>query len=115
MLSRRDEIQNIPIYNGNVNDQPIAILLRDTEAIATINEWSEDNRNKFFPTRLKGTTLSWNLEHKKQFPREPYNDWRNAMKEHFKHTADKAKQKTKVFSVKEAPNQPVRHFIVKII
>ncbi|KZS05231.1 Uncharacterized protein APZ42_031655 [Daphnia magna] len=112
--SRREETQNIPIYSGNVNDQPIGVWLRDAEAITTIHEWSEDNRKKFFPTRLKGTSLSWHLECKKQFSRETYNDWRNAPREHFKHPTNKIKQKTKLFSVKQAPNQSMRHFLDKI-
>ncbi|KAI9551210.1 hypothetical protein GHT06_003611 [Daphnia sinensis] len=114
-LNRREEIQNIPIYSGNVNDQPIGVWLRDAEAIATIHDWSQDQMKKLFSTRLKGTALSWHLERIKEAPQETYREWRNALKEHFKHPADRAKQKTKLFSVKQAPNQPVRHFIDKII
>ncbi|XP_057364765.1 myosin-J heavy chain-like [Daphnia carinata] len=113
-ITRRDETQNIPIYSGNVNDQPIGVWLRDAEAIATIHEWPRESTKKILATRLKGTALQWHIDRLRVAPRESYSDWRNALKEHFKHPADKAKQKSKLLSVKQSPNQPVRHFIDKI-
>ncbi|XP_059353433.1 repetitive organellar protein-like, partial [Daphnia carinata] len=113
-ITRRDETQNIPIYSGNVNDQPIGVWLRDAEAIATIHEWPRESTKKILATRLKGTALQWHIDRLRVAPRESYTDWRNALKDHFKHPADRAKQKSKLLTVKQSPNQPVRHFIDKI-
>lgn len=105
VLSRREKTHNIPFCCRNVNDQTIGVWLRDTEANKTIRERSEGNKKKFFLVRLKETALSWHqqLRWQKKFPREAYNDWRNAPKEHFKNPEDKAKQKNKPISSEEGP------------
>ena len=79
-----------------------------------VNEWPQEATKKFLASRLKGAALRWHVERLQTHPRETYREWKNALKEHFKHPADRSKQKSQLFSVKQSPNQPVRHYVDKI-
>ena len=57
-IRRQNEIQSIPIYSGNVDDQPFNVWLRDAEATALVNDWPRDATKKYLASRLKGTAYS---------------------------------------------------------
>jgi hypothetical protein len=113
-LNRRENIQAITNYSGNGTDQYITSWLTEAEAIATIHNWDDAAKKTNFASRLKGPALIWHSERSRSNPNESYTQWKQALKTHFKHPADRDKQLNKLENLTQKPNQPVRMFIEKI-
>jgi hypothetical protein len=113
-LNRRENVQAIPNFSGNGTDQYISSWLTEAEAIATIHNWDDATKKTNFASRLKGPALIWHSERARSHANETYNQWKQALKTHFKHPADRDKQLHKLENLTQKPNQPVRMFIDKI-
>ncbi|EFX65145.1 hypothetical protein DAPPUDRAFT_333483 [Daphnia pulex] len=113
-LNRREDIQAISFFDGNATDQYISSWLSEAEAVATIHNWNDDVKKQNFASRLKGPALKWHSHRTLAHPNEAYAAWKPALKDHFKHTADRDKQIQKLENLTQKPNQPVRMFIDKI-
>lgn len=77
-IRRQNEIQSIPIYSGNVDDQPFNVWLRDAEATALVNDWPRDATKKYLASRLKGTAIRWHVERLQTHPTVTYRELKNA-------------------------------------
>ena len=113
-LNRRENVQAIPNFSGNGTDQYISSWLTEAEAIATIHNWDDATKKTNFASRLKGPALICHSERARSHANETYNQWKQALKTHFKHPADRDKQIHKLENLTQKPNQPVRMFIDKI-
>ncbi len=110
-LNRREDTQTIPNFSGNANEQYLSSWLSEAEAIARIHNWDDTTKNTNFASRLKGLALKWHSERIKAHPNET---WKTALKDHFKHPADRDKQLQKLEKITPKPNQSVRMFLEKI-
>jgi hypothetical protein len=113
-LNRREDIQAISFFGGNATDQYISSWLSKAEAVATIHNWDDAIKKQNFASRLKGPALKWHSQRTRAHPNEAYVAWKQALKDHFKHPADRDKQIQKLENLTQKPNQPVRMFIDKI-
>jgi hypothetical protein len=113
-LNRREDTQAISSFSGNATDQYISSWLSEAEAIAIIHNWNDDVKRQNFASRLKGPALKWHSQRTRAHPNEAYAAWKQALKDHFKHPADRDKQIQKLENLTQKPNQPVRMFIEKI-
>ena len=113
-LNRREDIQAISFFSGNATNQYISSWLSEAEAIATIHNWDEAIKKQNFASKLKGPALKWHSQRTRAHPNEAYAVWKQALKDHFKHPADRDKQIQKLENLTQKPNQPVRMFIDKI-
>ncbi|EFX69147.1 hypothetical protein DAPPUDRAFT_329390 [Daphnia pulex] len=98
-LNRRDDIQAIPLFSGTATDQYISSWLSEADSIATIHKWSAEIKKANLASRLRGPE---------------YTAWKQALKDHFKHPADRDKQIIKLENLQQTPNVPIRNFIDKI-
>jgi hypothetical protein len=113
-LNRREDIKAIPNFSGNATDQYISSWLSEAEAIATIRNWDDAVKKTNFASRLKGLALKWHSQRSTSHPNDNYTQWKQALKDHFKHPADRDKQLQQLENLTQKPNQPVRMFIDKI-
>ena len=113
-LNRREDIQAISSFSGNATEQYISSWLSEAEAIATIHNWDDAVKKTNFASRLKGPALKWHSQRSTSHPNETYTQWKQALKDHFKHPADRDKQLQQLENLTQKPNQPVRMFIDKI-
>ena len=113
-LNRREDVQAISSFSGNATDQYISSWLSEAEAIATIHNWDDAVKKTNFASRLKGPALKWHSQRSTSHPNDNYTQWKQALKDHFKHPADRDKQLQKLENLTQKPNQPVRMFIDKI-
>ena len=113
-LNRREDVQAISSFSGNATDQYISSWLSEAEAIATIHNWDDAVKKTNFASRLKGPALKWHSQRATSHPNENYTQWKQALKDHFKHPADRDKQLQKLENLTQNPKQSVRMFIDKI-
>jgi hypothetical protein len=113
-LNRREDIQAISSFSGNATEQYISSWLSEAEAIATIHNWDDAVKKTNFASRLRGPALKWHSQRSASHPNDSYTQWKQALKDHFKHPADRDKQLQKLENLAQKPNQPVRMFIDKI-
>ena len=113
-LNRREDIKAIPNFSGNATDQYISSWLSEAEAIATIRNWDDAVKKTNFASRLKGLALKWHSQRSTSHPNDNYTQWKQALKDHFKHPADRDKQLQQLENLTQKPNQPVRMYIDKI-
>jgi hypothetical protein len=113
-LNRREDTQAIPNFSGNATEQYISSWLSEAEAVATIHNWDDATKRNNFASRLKGPALKWHSERVRSNPNDTYTQWKTAIKDHFKHPADRDKQLQKLENLTQKPNQFVRVFIEKI-
>jgi hypothetical protein len=113
-LNRRDDIQAIPLFSGTATDQYISSWLSEADSIATIHKWSAEIKKANLASRLRGPALKWHKQRLIQAPDEEYTAWKQALKDHFKHPADRDKQIIKLENLQQTPNVPIRNFIDKI-
>jgi hypothetical protein len=113
-LNRREDTQAIPNFSGNATEQYISSWLSEAEAVATIHNWDDATKRNNFASRLKGPALKWHSERVRSNPNDTYTQWKTAIKDHFKHPADRDKQLQKLENLTQKPNQSVRVFIEKI-
>jgi hypothetical protein len=91
-LNRREDTQAIPNFSGNATEQYISSWLSEAEAVATIHNWDDATKRNNFASRLKGPALKWHSERVRSNPNDTYTQWKTAIKDHFKHPADRDKQ-----------------------
>lgn len=113
-LNRREDLQAIPLFSGTATDQYISSWLSEADAIATIHKWSVDIKKTNLASRLRGPALKWHTQRLIDQPDETYAAWKQALKDHFKHPADRDKQIIKLENLQQTPNVPIRNFIDKI-
>jgi hypothetical protein len=113
-LNRREDIKVIPNFSGNATDQYISSWLSEAESIATIHNWKDPVKRTNFASRFKGPALKWHSQRATSHPNENYTQWKQALKDHFKHPADRDKQLQKLENLTQNPKQSVRMFIDKI-
>jgi hypothetical protein len=113
-LNRREDIQAISFFGGKATDQYISSWLSEAEAVATIHNWDDAIKKQNFASKLKSPSLKWHSQRTRTHPKESYVAWKQALKDHFKHPADREKQIKKLENLTQKPNQPVRMFIDKI-
>lgn len=46
-MQGKDEKNTIPIYHGTSIDQPVRLWLKDAEAVAIVNVWSETQKKRY--------------------------------------------------------------------
>jgi hypothetical protein len=114
VFNRRDDIQAIPLFSGTATDQYISSWLSEADSIATIHKWSAEIKKANLASRLRGPALKWHTQRLIQAPDEEYTAWKQALKDHFKHPADRDKQIIKLENLQQTPNVPIRNFIDKI-
>jgi len=110
----KEERKSIPHYNGHHNDQSINQWIREAEAVATLNEWKDETKKRYFASRLKGAALNWHIERLQSNPNEDYKNWKAAIIENFKHPGDIDKLKIKLQNLKQTQNQTTTNFIGQI-
>jgi hypothetical protein len=113
-LNRRENTQAISNFIGNATEQYISSWLSEAEAIATIHNWDDITKKTNFVSRLKGPALKWHSKRIKSHPSDTYAKWKTAIKDNFKHPADRDKLLQKLKNLTQKPNQSVRMFIEKI-
>ena len=113
-LNRREDTKAIPIFSGNATEQCISSWLSEAESIATIHNWDETVKKNNFASRFKGPALKWHSQRTTSHPNENYTQWKQALKDHFKHPAERDKQLHKLENLTQKPKQSVRMFIEKI-
>jgi hypothetical protein len=113
-LNRREDVQAISTFSGNATEQYISSWLAEAESVATIHNWDAAAKKINFASRLKGPALKWHSHRTTTHPNETFAQWKQAIKDHFKHSADRDKQLQKLENLTQKPNQPVRMFIDKI-
>ena len=113
-LNRRDDIKAIAQFTGNAHEQYILSWISEAEAIATIHNWNDQAKKRNIATRLKGPALKWHSQRTITHANETFAQWKQAIKEHFKHPADRDKMISKLENTTQLPKQPVKMFIEKI-
>ena len=113
-LNRREDIKATPNFSGNYTEQYILSWLSEAESIATIHNWEDTVKRTNFASRFKGSALKWHSQRTTSHPNENYTQWKQALKDHFKHPAERDKQLHKLENLTQKPKQSVRMFIEKI-
>jgi hypothetical protein len=88
--------------------------LSEAESIATNHTWDDTVKKNNFASRFKRPTLKWHSQRVKTHPNDTFAQWKQALKDHFKHPADRDKQLQKLENLTQKPNQSARMFIEKI-
>ena len=120
-LFSREERKLIPLFSGDVDDRNVMDWLREAEKIATSNEWSDEQKLRFFPDRLKGEAFDCSLESKTKVrrgtdddPTLTYEIWKNELIERFHNKADIEHLKHQLSNLKQTPDQRTKAFIAKL-
>ena len=112
-LFSREEKKTIPIYKGAPEDLDVAEWLREAERVARNNEWSDEQKLRFFSDRLKGDALEWHLTYTEGV-QKTYKDWSADIVKRFRDTTDVERLKTKLQYIKQKPDMRMKAFITKV-
>ena len=113
-LFSREEKKTIPIYKGKSTDKLVTDWLKDAERVARNNNWTPDQKIRFFSDRLGGEALDWHMEYVDNRPTLNFPDWKRDFIARFRDEADIDKLKNKLQTLKQKPEQRTRAFIAKI-
>jgi len=113
MMSKEDRNAINP-YTGRHNDVTIGKWLAQAEAVATLHDWSEEEKLKNFSARLTDMALTWHVSRLREFPGEKFADWKKAIREQFSHPAEIESMKIKFQGMTQKPGQLTQHFIQDI-
>ena len=75
-LFSREEKKTIPIYKGKSTDKLVTDWLKDAERVARNNNWTPDQKIRFFSDRLGGEALDWHVEYVDDRPTLNFADWK---------------------------------------
>ena len=112
-LFSREEKKTIPIYKGSSDDIDIKDWLREAERVARNNDWSDNQKLRFFSDRLKGDALEWHLTFM-DGEETSYKDWKKDIVHRFRDTADIELLKNKLHFTRQKPDQRMKAFISKV-
>lgn len=112
--NNKEERKSIPYFNGYHTDRSITQWIREAETVATLNDWDDQTKKKYFASRLKGSALTWHIERLPNHLNEDFADWKKAIIENFGHPADIDKLKIKFHNLKQNPEQTTKNFIGQI-
>ena len=112
-LFSREEKRIIPIFNGFSDDIDIKDWLREAERVARNNDWSENQKLRFFSDRLRSDALEWHLTYTEGMEKT-YKNWSADLLKRFRDTADIERLKTKLQCIKQRPDQRMKAFIMKV-
>jgi Zinc knuckle len=106
--------QQIPLYSGFLNDQPIEDWLKDAERTARTAGWTDALKLKYFQDRLRGVSATYNDEYvtglQNQGTPITYQDWKQAMIARFQDSDAKDAHKFELEQLQQGPNQRVNDF-----
>ena len=112
-LFSREEKRTIPIFKGSPDDTDVKEWLREAERVARNNEWTDDQKLRFFSDRLKGDALEWHLTFTDE-GQKTYKDWSTKLIDRFRDTTDVERLKTKLQFLKQKTDQRMKAYIAKV-
>lgn len=120
----RDEKKEIPFYDGEAED--VHKWLQQAERVANNNDWSMDQKVRYFSDRLKGEALEWHNEYmekpcdEQQPPKSipklliTYGTWKHNFIKRFEDEADIERIKNHLKTLKQKTGQNVKSYIAII-
>ena len=102
--------QQIPFYNGLLNDQPIEDWYKDAERVAKTAGWTDALKLKYFSDRLRGVAATYNDEFATTNQQADYQDWKEAMITRFQDSDAKERHEMELHHLQQGPNQRVNDF-----
>lgn len=115
ILQGKEEKCAIPRYAGSASDQPIGTWLKEAEAVAIVNGWSDEIKQKNISSRLAKTALSWHVENMRLFPHQSFRDWKRAIKEQFSTPDAIDNLRLKFQSLRQKENEPTKLYIDRVL
>lgn len=110
-----DDKNNIPIFRGSSQDQPVKVWLKEAESMARSNEWSKELTKRYLGSRMRGAAMTWLDDRKAKHPDESYEAWRQSFITTFTNAADIDRLKIKFNNLSQKANQSTRSFVYKIM
>ena len=102
--------QQIPLYSGFLNEQPIEDWLKDAERVARTAGWDDTLKLKFFSDRLRGIAATFNDEYLDTNQNTTYADWKQALVTRFNVDNASEGHKKELEELQQGPNQRVSDF-----
>ena len=87
-LYSREEKKTIPLFLGTGDERLVADWIREAERVADSNDWSSEQRVKYFSDRLKDDAVDWHISHLETHARDDYVSWKTALLEILSYAAD---------------------------
>jgi len=116
----REERKLIPIFTGD-DDIDVEEWLKEAEKVAISNEWSDEQKLRFFPDRLINEAFEFHLESKTKIrlgtnddPAFSYDVWKQEIINRFLSRTDLEYRKLKLLMLKQIPNQRTKAFVSKL-
>lgn len=106
-----DQSEKISLFFGSTPDRSVEDWLEDCDLYAVIYNWPEHQKKSIYGSRLRGECLSWQAKRLRNYPNESYATWRESLVDEYRTPLDSQKAILKFDSLKQLPNQKLKHYI----
>lgn len=100
-MACKEDVKAIPFYNGFASDQNITAWVKETESVAIVNNWKDQQRKRYIVSRLKGQALNWHMDRMRTRPVETFEAWKATIINQFKDPASREMEKKHFFNLKQ--------------
>ena len=113
-LYSRKENKSIPLFLGSGDDRLVADWIRDAERVAESNDWTAEQKVKYFSDRLKDDAVEWHISHLETNSKDDYVSWKLALLGNFSGATDLENLRRKLTTLKQNGGQRVKAVTGKI-